>query len=77
MQNPALDTLRHWITADNPRLALLGLLCVAVVAGLLVGALFGGLGPIIAIGLIVALTVFAIDGLSEALRGRIMQGARQ
>lgn len=57
MQNPALDTLRHWITADNPRLALLGLLCVAVVAGLLVGALFGGLGPIIAIGLIVALTV--------------------
>ena len=57
MQNPALDTLRHWITADNPRLAALGLLFVAIVAGLLVGALFGGLGPIIAVGLIAALTV--------------------
>lgn len=60
MHNPALDTLRNWITADNPRLALLGLLFVAVVAGLLVGALFGGLGPIIAIGLIAALTVGAL-----------------
>ncbi len=57
MQNPALDTLRNWITADNPRLAAMGLLFVAVVAGLLVGALFGGLGPIIAVGLLAALTV--------------------
>lgn len=57
MSNPALENLRHWITADDPRIAAAGAVFVAVVAGLLVGALFGGLGPIIAIGLIGALTV--------------------
>ena len=57
MQNPALDRLRNWITADDPRLATLGAIGVAVLAGLLVGALFGGLGPIIAIGLIGVLVV--------------------
>lgn len=57
MSNLAIETLRHWLTADNPRLALSGVIFVAVVAGLLVGALFGGLGPIIAIGLIGALVV--------------------
>ncbi len=57
MPNPALDTLRHWLTADNPRLALSGVLFVAVIAGLLAGALFGGLGPVIAIGLIGAVIV--------------------
>jgi polysaccharide biosynthesis protein PslJ len=53
----ALEKLRLWITADNPRLALSGVIFVAALAGLLVGAIFGGLGPIIAIGLIGALVV--------------------
>lgn len=53
----ALDKLRAWITADNPRTAMSGVIFVALLAGLLVGALFGSLGPIIAVGLIVALTV--------------------
>lgn len=57
MQISALDFLRNWITADNPRVALSGIIFVMTVAGILVGALFGGLGPIIAIGLIGALTV--------------------
>jgi hypothetical protein len=57
MQNPPLDTLRNWITADNPRVAASGLIFVILTAGLLVGALFGGLGPIIALGLIGALSV--------------------
>lgn len=57
MSNPALDSLRHWITADNPRIAAAGVVFVAVMAGLLVGLLFGGLGPVIAIGLVGALTV--------------------
>lgn len=57
MQNPALDKLRRWITADDPRVALAGVIFVAVAAGVLVGALFGGFGPIISIGLLAALTV--------------------
>jgi hypothetical protein len=57
MQNPVLDGLRNWITADDPRVANLGRLFVVLAAGLLVGALFGGLGPIISIGLIGGLTV--------------------
>lgn len=57
MQNSALDRLRTWITADDPRVALLGVVAVAVAAGLLVGALFGGLGPVIAVGLVGAVTV--------------------
>lgn len=57
MQNIALDRLRNWITADNPHVALLGVLFVVVSAGVLVGALFGGLGPIIAVGLVGALIV--------------------
>ncbi len=46
-----------WLTADDPRLALAGVLFVVLVAGGLVGALFGGLGPIWAMGLIGALLV--------------------
>ncbi len=57
MPHTALDNLRNWITADDPRVALLGVITVAVVAGLLVGALFGGLGPVVAIGLMGAGTV--------------------
>lgn len=53
----ALDKLRAWITADDPRIAMSGVIFVAALAGILVGALFGGLGPIIAIGLVAALTV--------------------
>jgi hypothetical protein len=51
VQNVALDKLRDWITADNPTVALSGVLFVVVVAGVFVGGLFGGLGPIISIGL--------------------------
>ena len=57
MQNPALTFLRNWITADDPRLAMSGIIFVILAAGVLSGALFGGLGPIIAIGLLGALTV--------------------
>lgn len=57
MQNPALDRLRNWITADDPRIAALGVIFVAAVAGVLAGALFGGLGPILAIGLLGALVI--------------------
>lgn len=57
MQTQPLDLLRHWIAADNPRVALSGIIFVALMAGLLVGALFGSLGPILALGLIGALTV--------------------
>jgi hypothetical protein len=57
MQSLALDKLRNWITADDPRIALSSLILVAAAAGLMVGALFGGLGPVVAIGLIGTLTV--------------------
>jgi hypothetical protein len=60
MQNPVLDGLRNWITADDPRLAKLGLLVVALTAGLMVGALFGSFGPIISVGLIGGLTIGAL-----------------
>lgn len=60
MQNPALNVLRNWITADSRLVATSGRIFVTVAAGLLVGALFGGLGPVIAIGLIGALTVGAL-----------------
>jgi hypothetical protein len=60
MHNPAVEKLRLWITADDPRLALLGVLFVVAVAGVFTGALFGGLGPVIAIGLLGALTVGAL-----------------
>ena len=60
MQNSALNTLRNWITADNPHVAMLGVIFVVLVGGILVGALFGGLGPIIAIGLIGAVAVGAL-----------------
>ena len=57
MQNPALNTLRNWITADNPLVAISGVIFVVLVAGLLVGALFGSLGPMLTIGLVGALVV--------------------
>lgn len=57
MQNSALSLLRNWITADNPRLAMTGVLFVVVAAGIVVGAFFGTLGPILSIGLIGALLV--------------------
>lgn len=53
----ALDRLRTWITADDPQIALSGVIFVAISAGVLAGALFGGLGPIMAIGLIGALII--------------------
>ncbi len=57
MQNPALDKLRHWVTADDPRIALMGVLFVVLVAGILAGALFGILGPILGLGLLGAVVV--------------------
>ncbi|RMF01854.1 MAG: hypothetical protein D6768_09650 [Chloroflexi bacterium] len=57
MQNPAFDRLRNWITADDPRIAMSGVLFVVVLAGVLAGALFGGLGPILAVGLLGALVI--------------------
>jgi O-antigen ligase len=60
MQVSGLDRLRNWITNDDPRTAKLGVIFIAVVSGLLAGALFGGLGPMIAIGLVGALTIGAL-----------------
>jgi hypothetical protein len=57
MHNPALDRLRNWITADSPFVAALAVLFVVVMAGVLVGALFGGLGAIVAVGLLGALAI--------------------
>ncbi len=57
MQNTALDRLRTWLTADDPRLALGAALGVAALVGLLTGALFGFLGPIVAIAAVGALVV--------------------
>ncbi len=57
MPNFALDKLRLWITAEDPRLAVLGVIFVAALAGAFTGALFGGLGPIITIGLLGAVVV--------------------
>jgi hypothetical protein len=57
MPDSARNFLRNWITADDPRLAWLGVIFVAGVAGGLVGLLFGGLGPVVAIGLLGALTL--------------------
>lgn len=50
--NKSLDKLRNLIVSDDPKVALLGVVIVCLAAGLLVGALFGGLGPVIAIALI-------------------------
>jgi polysaccharide biosynthesis protein PslJ len=56
MQDRALNGLRNWITADDPRLARAGILFVCLTAGLAAGALFGGLGPVLAVGAVGALT---------------------
>ena len=57
MQNTALDRLRTWLTADDPRLALGAALGVAALVGLLTGALFGFLGPVLAVAAVGALIV--------------------
>lgn len=57
MQILSLNTLRNWITADDPRIALSGIVFVVLLAGLMVGALFGSLGPIMAIGLVGAVVI--------------------
>ena len=57
MPNIALERLRLWITADNPYLAQSGVIFVALVAGMLVGALFGGLGWVIALGVCLTATL--------------------
>ncbi|MDM8521584.1 O-antigen ligase family protein [Anaerolineales bacterium HSG6] len=57
MENIAFIKLRDWITADDPRVAGLGIMLVIIATGGTVGLLFGGLGPIIAIGLLAALTL--------------------
>jgi hypothetical protein len=57
MQNTGLDRLRTWLTADDPRLALGAALGVAALVGLLTGALFGFLGPVLAVAAVGALVV--------------------
>ncbi len=52
MENPAVQRLRSWLTADDPRLALGAAVGVAVLVGVVVGALLGSLGPVLALGLI-------------------------
>jgi hypothetical protein len=60
MHNTTLDKLRNWITADNPLVALTGVLFVVTLAGILVGGLFGSMGPIISIGLMGGLLIAAL-----------------
>ncbi len=55
--NIVLDKLRNWITAADPRLAMSGVIFVLLAAGGLTGALFGGLGPLLALGLVGAAVV--------------------
>lgn len=50
IENRAVDKLRALVASDNPLAALVGVLMVVLAAGALVGILFGGLGPILAIG---------------------------
>lgn len=57
MQNTSLDRLRTWLTADDPRLAIGTAMGVAVLIGLLTGALFGFLGPVLALGAVGGLVV--------------------
>jgi O-antigen ligase len=57
MQNSTLDRLRTWLTADSPYLAIATAIGVALCAGLLTGALFGLLGPVLALGAIGGLVV--------------------
>jgi hypothetical protein len=69
MQNPALNILRNWITAGHPLVARSGVAFVVIVAGVLTGALFGGLGPIIAIGLVgaIVMAVFMLRSIQVGL----------
>ncbi len=57
MQNTALDRLRTWLTADDSRLALGTAIGVAALVGLATGALFGLLGPVLALGAVGGLVV--------------------
>ena len=52
IENRAIDKLRILVASDNPSVAMLGVLLVALTAGVFVGVLFGGLGPILAVALI-------------------------
>jgi len=57
MRNTGLNRLRTWLTASDPRLALGTAVGVAALVGLLTGALFGSLGPVLALGAVGGLTV--------------------
>ena len=57
MDNPVLARLRTWLTADDPHVAVGAALGVAAAAGLVVGALLGWLGPVLAVGLAGTLVV--------------------
>jgi O-antigen ligase len=57
VQNTALDRLRTWLTADDSRLALGTAIGVAALVGLATGALFGLLGPVLALGAVGGLVV--------------------
>jgi O-antigen ligase len=57
MQNIGLDRLRTWLTADDSRLALGTAVGVAVLVGLVTGAMFGTLGPALALGAVGGLAV--------------------
>jgi O-antigen ligase len=57
VQNTALDRLRTWLTADDSRLALGTAIGVAALVGLVTGALFGLLGPVLALGAVGGLVI--------------------
>ena len=57
MPNTGLEGLRTWLTSDDPRRVLAARLGVAMAAGLLIGALLGWLGPLLALAALGALAV--------------------
>ena len=57
MEHSALDHIRTWLASGDARLALATAVGIAVVIGLLTGALFGFLGPLLALGAVGALAV--------------------
>lgn len=57
MHNTGLDRLRTWLTSDTPYLAIGAATSLAILIGLLTGALFGFLGPVLALGVIGGATI--------------------
>ena len=76
MQNAALDRLRLWLAGDDPRLALGAAIGIALLAGLVTGALFGWLGPALALGAIGGLATGLLEMANAAKVGLYIEAER-